>query len=216
MEKSIEEIWKAGFLDEDALIAPKINDLYNQKSQHIIAKFQRRFRLNIIIFVGSAVVALASYTASGAFYVGLFMFVVMGLMAWHSYKEAKNFRKIDQGVSSYEYLKAFDTWLKEILEVYTGIYRFMYAMFFLATVAGVWFSNFKERALEKLTLKYPTIFYSIDGVPVYLLTGVIIITVVLTYFGRQIYRWDVNLLYGRILRKLDTLIKDMEELREGD
>jgi hypothetical protein len=30
MEKSIETIWKEGFLKNDALIAPKINNLYTQ------------------------------------------------------------------------------------------------------------------------------------------------------------------------------------------
>ena len=31
MEKSIESIWKQGFLNSDALVAPKLNNLYNQK-----------------------------------------------------------------------------------------------------------------------------------------------------------------------------------------
>jgi len=40
MEKSIETIWKEGFLESDALVAPKLNDLYNQKSIHIVDKFK--------------------------------------------------------------------------------------------------------------------------------------------------------------------------------
>ena len=44
MEKSIETIWKQGFLKSDALVAPKLNDLYNQKSTHIIDKFNNMFR----------------------------------------------------------------------------------------------------------------------------------------------------------------------------
>ena len=38
MEKSIETIWKEGFMKDDALVAPKLNDLYNQKSANIIDK----------------------------------------------------------------------------------------------------------------------------------------------------------------------------------
>ena len=41
MEKSIETIWREGFLKEDALIVPKLNDLYNQKSQQLIEKLIR-------------------------------------------------------------------------------------------------------------------------------------------------------------------------------
>ena len=51
MEKSIENIWKEGFLKSDALVAPKINNLYNQKSIHIIDKFKRMFKINLIAIV---------------------------------------------------------------------------------------------------------------------------------------------------------------------
>ena len=48
MNKSIESIWQEGFLNEDALIAPQVNDLYNQKSRHLIDRFDRKFRNNLI------------------------------------------------------------------------------------------------------------------------------------------------------------------------
>ena len=51
MEKSIETIWKEGFLKSDTLIAPKLNDLYNQKSKHVIDKFKRVFKINLIAIV---------------------------------------------------------------------------------------------------------------------------------------------------------------------
>ena len=47
MEKSIESIWKQGFLDNNAMVAPKLNNLYNQKSIHIIDKFKRMFKINL-------------------------------------------------------------------------------------------------------------------------------------------------------------------------
>ena len=40
MRNSIEEIWKEGFLNEKSLVAPKINDLYNQKSMDLIDKMK--------------------------------------------------------------------------------------------------------------------------------------------------------------------------------
>jgi hypothetical protein len=61
MEKSIENIWKEGFLKSDALVAPKINNLYNQKSKHLTAKFERMFKINLIaIVVFSAVFIIAT------------------------------------------------------------------------------------------------------------------------------------------------------------
>jgi hypothetical protein len=32
-------------------------------------------------------------------------------------------------------------------------------------------------------------------------------------FGGSIYKWDVDLVYGRVFKKLDEIIADMEELR---
>ena len=36
MEKSIEQIWKGGFMNNKELTAPKINALYNQKSINLV------------------------------------------------------------------------------------------------------------------------------------------------------------------------------------
>ena len=48
MEKSIESIWKEGFLKKNALVAPTIYDLYNKKSIHISDQFNRLFIIKLI------------------------------------------------------------------------------------------------------------------------------------------------------------------------
>ena len=40
MTKSIETMRKEGFMNETHMLAPKINDLYNRKSQNIVDKLQ--------------------------------------------------------------------------------------------------------------------------------------------------------------------------------
>ena len=66
MEKSIENIWKEGFLKSDALVAPKTNNLYNQKSIHIIDKFKRMFKINLI-----AIIAFSFIFLIVSFFVGI-------------------------------------------------------------------------------------------------------------------------------------------------
>ena len=66
MEKSIENIWKEGFLKSDALVVPKINNLYNQKSKHITAKFERMFKINLIAIVVFSVVFLIELSTMGS------------------------------------------------------------------------------------------------------------------------------------------------------
>jgi hypothetical protein len=53
----------------------------------------------------------------------------------------------------------------------------------------------------------------ISGFPVYWMITMLVIIILLAIFGGRIYKWDLNLVYGGILRKLDELIKDMENLR---
>ena len=48
MEKSIESIWEYGFLKPDALLAPKLNNLYQQKSIDIVEQFKLMYKKNII------------------------------------------------------------------------------------------------------------------------------------------------------------------------
>jgi len=73
MKKSIEEIWKEGFLNNNALVAPKINDFYNQKSNHIIDKMIRMFRWNQYYVILLMVVHLAIGFVAGVPPVGIFL-----------------------------------------------------------------------------------------------------------------------------------------------
>ena len=77
MEKSIESIWKEGFLKKDALVAPKINDLYNQKSKHIVDKFKRMFKINLIAIVIFSLVFMVITTINGLPIVGISWFLIL-------------------------------------------------------------------------------------------------------------------------------------------
>ncbi len=43
--------------------------------------------------------------------------------------------------------------------------------------------------------------------------AMLIVVVLLAIFGGRIYKWDLNLVYGGVLKKLKELIADMEDLR---
>ena len=42
---------------------------------------------------------------------------------------------------------------------------------------------------------------------------VFLILVFLAFFGGRIYKWDLNIVYGRVFRKLEELMTDIESLR---
>ena len=80
MEKSIESIWKEGFIKSEELIAPRVNNIYNKKSEHIVDKFSRMFRINLIaIVVGSFFVVLMSYAVRIP-YMGIGMFFILNTL----------------------------------------------------------------------------------------------------------------------------------------
>tara|TARA_R110002050_G_scaffold16609_2_gene50110 strand:- start:12873 stop:13190 length:318 start_codon:yes stop_codon:yes gene_type:complete len=105
MEKSIELIWNKGFLKSDALVAPKLNDLYNQKSIDIVEKFKRMYRLNVIaLVVFTAVFLPLSYFVQIP-YLGIMLSVVFLCTAYEGSKFQKKLNAIDKTSDTYQYLQ---------------------------------------------------------------------------------------------------------------
>ena len=48
--------------------------------------------------------------------------------------------------------------------------------------------------------------------PLVIIIGVASIMAILSYLGAKIYNWDLKIVYGEALAKLDEIIADMEEL----
>lgn len=211
MEKSIESIWKQGFLDKDAMVAPKLNNLYNQKSIHIIDKFKRMFKINLnALVVFSFVVLIVSFFVKIPV-MGVLMFILFNVIVLVNKKLFKGLNTIDKNVSSYQYLKSFDNWMKEQISVNMKMSRYIYPYIFLAMVSGFWFSSPFRETINRVFGNYQP--YMLYGIPVFWVFGMLIIVVLLAIFGGRIYKWDLNIVYGRVLRKLDELLSDMEDLR---
>ncbi len=214
MEKSIETIWKEGFLKNDALVAPKLNDLYNQKSIHIIDKFKRMFKINLNALVIFSFVFLVISFLVKILVVGVLMFILFNVIVIVNKKLFKGLNKIDKNVSSYLYLKSFDDWMKEQISINIKMSRYIYPYVFLAMISGFWFSNNFQETLNRIFGNYEA--YMVYGIPVFWVLGILFIVMLLAIFGGRIYKWDLNLVYGRILKKLEETLADMEELRASN
>lgn len=212
MSKSIEEIWKKGFISNEALVAPKLNDLYNQKSQNIVDKFERVFKWNLIGIVVFALLILVVSTFKGMPYLGLFISAMLMALVVRGRKEQASLKLLDKNVSSYQYLKSFDHWLKEMMTGYGKLYSFVYPALFLSIALQFRSSEICQTAINGFVHQYPDTIM-LFATPLFLLLAVVVIASLLFYFSGAMYRVDFNSLYGRMLRKLDDLISDMEELR---
>lgn len=209
MEKSIESIWKEGFLKGEALVAPKVNDLYNRKSVHIIDKFMRMFRKNIwAIIAGAAIILLASFLV-GALLAGSIVFITLIYIAYTAKFEMDALAKVDKGKSSYNYLKSFQDWLNQSIERYGKMYRFVYPTLILCFYFGIWFSDIFGEMRQKVAESSDNLIF---GMHTPTTISVIIAALTMGFFAKAIHREDVKFVYGGILKKLDEALMEMDEL----
>ena len=218
MGKSIENIWKEGFLKSDALVAPKINNLYTQKSTHIVDKFKRMFKINLIAAVAFSFIFLIVSFYNGVPLMGVIFFVTLAVFIIINKRLLNDLEKIDKGVSSYQYLKAFNQWVQKQIAINKRMSRFLYPLFFMSIVIGFWFNDAEgiplgERLVGEVLYGFPDI-YMIYGIPLIVIIVILLIASLLAILGGRIYLWDLNLIYGRVLKKLEELLADIEELKE--
>lgn len=217
MEKSIESIWKEGFLKSDALVAPKINNLYNQKSIHIIDKFKKMFKINLIAIVVFSFAFLIISFFVGIPITGVIFFVTLSVLVFINKKLLNDLEKIDLGESSYQYLKVFNQWKNKQIALNIKMSRFLYPIIFISMILGFWFKDAEgiplgERLVNEVIKGFPDI-YLIYGIPLIGIVIALLILVLLAFFGGRIYKWDLNLVYGRVFKKLEELMTDIESLR---
>lgn len=220
MEKSIESIWKEGFLQDDALVAPKLNDLYNQKSIDLIEKFESRYRINHRGLVIFAIFTLIVSFPIGMQYMGVpIFFIFIGLVIF-SKKQLDSIQDFDRNKSSYEYLKSYRGWLQKRISVFKKVNQYIYPLIFLSTVVGFWFLDIGDRGRlgEYLVGWLQTEFIGTYVMNVILLLGVLLLLIttgLISFFSSRFYDSDFQALYGSLMERLDELISDMEELNSS-
>ncbi|GAA4244314.1 hypothetical protein DFQ10_101801 [Winogradskyella eximia] len=217
MEKSIENIWKEGFLKSDALVVPKINNLYNQKSIHIIDKFKRMFKINLIAIIAFSFIFLIVSFFVGIPITGVIFFITLSVLVFINKMLLNGLEKIDKGASSYQYLKSFNEWIQKQVAINKKMSRFLYPIIFMSLVLGFWFKDAEgmplgERLVDEILVGFPDT-YLIFGIPLIGIVIVAVILVLLFLVGGRIYKWDLNIVYGRIFKKLEELMTDIESLR---
>jgi hypothetical protein len=211
MGKSIETIWKKGFLDSEALVAPKLNNLYNQKSKTIVDKLKRMMKVNIYAIMVFAFLNLGLYDAIGTPYTGVFIFFLLMGVCWIGIKQGRTMKNIDASLSSYDYLKSFNSWLKMAISNNTKVMRFFYPLVFLASLMPIVHALKTGEVTNAAILNSG--FHLVYGIPTFTWIIALVIAVLIYVFGGKIYKLDVNLAYSRIFRKLENMIAEMEELR---
>jgi hypothetical protein len=212
MKKTIEATWREGFLDPDALVAPKVNDLYTRKSTHLVDRIQRMQRINEIAIVIGAPVMWAALSAVGIPYTGAITCAAwMGLIAVRRVYVSR-FDAPDSSLDSYQYLKAFQQWLQGRLAWGRRVQGHLYAVTFVALAIGIGASAGGQQVMRSLVQSNPDV-RLVNGVPLILIAGVAAMAIVVDLLGGVIFDFDVNTVYRRVFKKLDRMVAEMEALR---
>lgn len=213
MKNSIETIWKEGFLNEQSLVVPKINDLYNRKSKHLADKIKRMARINSIALICLAIVFPVIHYFLDAIWPGVASSVLMLIIAWYSNRQMQSLKMLDHGTNSLDYLKSFDRWLKDILSKNEKTARLYYPACVLIAFSTIWSAwSSQEELLLKTQEIFPDMLF-VGNIPVIALIIMGAITLLMVCFSDRIYRWDVRLMYGKIFSKLERTIAEMERLK---
>jgi hypothetical protein len=212
MRKTIEATWREGFLKPEALVAPKVNDLYTRKSTHIVERIQRMQKTNEIAIVIGAPVLWAFLSAIGIPYTGAIICVVWGGLLVVRRVYITKFAAPDSSLDSYQYLKAFQRWLKDRMATSKRVQRHLYAVTFLALALGMGASASGQALIRFIVESNPDV-RLVSGVPLVVIAGVVATAIVVDLLGGVIFDFDVNTVYRGVFRKVDQMVAEMEELR---
>lgn len=213
MNKTIEATWREGFLNADALVAPKVDDLYTRKSMHIVDRIQRMQRINEIAIVSGMPILWVVLAVCGIRYTGPIICAAwVGLIVVR--RRLPHITRFDAPVSadSYQYLEAFQRWLRTRLAWGRRVQRHLYAVTFIASAIGLGESAAGQLLIRTIVDNVPDV-RLVGGVPLVLIVVVVAMTIVVDLLGGRLFDLDVSTVYRNVFKKLDEMVAEMEELR---
>lgn len=216
MEKSIEKIWKEGFMHSENTPTLKVNNLNDLKSIYFLDKFKRRFNINLFLLILTAIIVLFAFLLGGVPFTGIYMFTLFAALAVIGRVELEKLKKLEKEKSSYEYIKEFDAWLNNMLNRFRLLYKIWIPLLFIGfTLAllntSIFIPFMGSSILEKIVGDSQVI--SIGGVPLSLITVLLIIAAALSYFSDYYFKLEIKEMYGDLISKLDNILSELEELR---
>lgn len=213
MEKSIENIWKEGFLSTNALVAPRINQLYEQKSTHLIDRLLRTGKRNSIGIVIGAAVVLIAFALIQSWMAGLLLCAILLALAYSTYLNGQRLKQINKGLSSYHFLLELHLNLQRMTNTYARIYQWLYPVIVLIFGFGLLYSRIGMAVWQKVGDEFPgaSQYFGLPSVAFYAVLG---FAAVVALCAKPLYRIDIGLIYGPILNKLEEMKNEIELLKK--
>ncbi len=202
MEKSIENIWKKGFLNQESNQAPKIEALYNKKSLLLVEKIKQTYKKDNLAIIPIAIIGLLGCLYFGKILFGIYLFLLLMSLFYLNKRALNPLEKLELNTSSYAYLVSYRNCIWGIIKSYTKVFALVAPI----TLAAGCYIYFKD------TLWFQEFINNQEIGKIILVTIVTLSTVSL--LCTAVYRATTELTYGNYLRNLNTIISDLEELQK--
>lgn len=204
MEKSIEKIWNEAFIDEQSLIAPRINNLYNQKSKSIINKIKRTYEFdNRGLLPIAGIVAIGGILLSETI-IGLYGTILILCLYYYNTKLLSRFSNLDVKSDNLTYLKNYRKVVKSVSLATKRMFIFVIPFVVLSIFILAFFV--KEKSFLSRFIKEGTTFLEIIGIG-----G--LVALIFSIIAMLAFKLSTKLLYGTLFSKLDDLINEIEGLK---
>ncbi|WNW03015.1 hypothetical protein RRF68_06350 [Tenacibaculum sp. HL-MS23] len=204
MEKSIEKIWNEAFIKEEALIAPKINNLYNQKSKSVISKIKRAYEIDNKGLIPMAVIVAVGMTLFSEAIIGFYGAFLIVCLYFFNKNLLKKFKTIDVTSDNLTYLKKYKNIINVIMKATKKLFVFAIPLAVLSIFALAF--TIKEKSFLSKFISSDTSFLKIIGVG-------LLVALVVSIIGRIVYAISTKIVYASLISKLDAIIIEMQDLK---
>ncbi|MEM8909655.1 MAG: hypothetical protein AAGD05_17540, partial [Bacteroidota bacterium] len=118
--------------------------------------------------------------------------------------------------NNYEYIKAFDDWLKDLMTKFSLIYSIWIPLLFIGFVLAILQTNLfvpflGTTLMEKFVEESNT--FLVFGLPILWIVGILLSAILLSYCSIFLFKKEMNSIYGDLISKLDSLLNDLNELK---
>lgn len=205
MEKSIEKIWSESFINEQSLIAPKINDLYNQKSKSLISKIKRTYEIDNKGLIPIAILVFVVTLILSEIIIGLYGTFLIVALYFYNKSLLSRFNTIDIKTDNLTYLKNYRTIISSVVKSTRKLFIFILPIAVLSIFTIAYF--IKEKSFLSKFISEDTTFLQVFGIG-------IIMAISLALICNIVYALSTKLVYGGMISKLDDIINEIESLKK--
>ncbi len=203
MEKSIEQIWKGGFINDKELKAPKINALYNQKSIYLVDRLINNMKVELFtVIILGFFIAIFSTIAGNHIIWGILILLINSVWYIISKKQLKDLKDTKYNSSCYEYLIEISKKIKKITRINAKNTILSVALILFPMLVYTYYNN-QDKTLGQ-----------IFGIDIDLSKSYMFLLIpiaMLIAHGLYLIYLKFN---NKIGNKIEILITDMEELKE--